>query len=498
MNKSKKLTNNIRSLVYSTAGMMCFSATAFADLQCDLPVDSAPISGSIVTQGIYGNSWGRDSASAPGTLLGCSVVAPEDLNNAGLGTGSERLFERAYLMRYLTTDAAGRKVPATGILFTPKASSVPSSHQGKSPLIAIASGTQGVNDKCAPSKLVSIGEAFGVNDGTNMYLQNGMTVMVVDYIGLGTVLGADYEVAAPIENGDPADDHPYLEGESSGHVILDGIRAARQVPGAHYASGVELNDTIPLDWPVAISGYSQGGAATLWATLLAPNYAPELPLRASIAGAPPVDLKESLLNIDDSNLEALNGLVLVGAQNATHPSSLNVNFEFSPVGVSLETLVRDECIEDIITQTFSYSGNYQLNKLLVGGDTDLFADPSFQLWMSRNSIVENGIALWTAPATPTLAFHGMYDDVIPHDVGEHLFTDQWGATPGTVAWSGDMNFPRVDLGWQSAPLAVHLTGSTVETNVSSSWLRYTALEWLWDGLFIDEPSRQTPDLALEN
>lgn len=194
----------------------------------------------------------------------------------------------------------------------------------------------------------------------------------------------------------------------------------------------------------------------------------------------------------------MNGLVLVGAQNATHPSSLNVNFEFSPVGVSLETLVRDECIEDIITQTFSYSGNYQLNKLLVGGDTDLFADPSFQLWMSRNSIVENGIALWTAPATPTLAFHGMYDDVIPHDVGEHLFTDQWGATPGTVAWSGDMNFPRVDLGWQSAPLAVHLTGSTVETNVSSSWLRYTALEWLWDGLFIDEPSRQTPDLALEN
>jgi hypothetical protein len=266
---------------------------------------------------------------------------------------------------------------------------------------------------------------------------------------------------------------------------------------------------------VAITGYSQGGGATLWATLLAPSYAPELPLRASIAGASPVDLKESLLQINDSMLEALHGVIFVGAQNATHPSTQNINIDLSENGEDLETLVRDECINEIVYGTFENENwwearEYKLENLLgakdasgnvMGGDDQvehLLTEPGFQLWMSRNSVIEGGTALWAAPATPTLAFHGMFDGAIPHDVGEHLFTDQWGATQGTVAWSGDMNFPRVDLGWQSAPLAAHLTGSTIETNVSSSWLRYTALEWLWFGLFIDEPSRQTPDLALEN
>jgi alpha-beta hydrolase superfamily lysophospholipase len=60
--------------------------------------------------------------------------------------------------------------------------------------------------------------------------------------------------------------------------VLDAVRAARQVDGA------------ALDDRTVVWGHSQGGHAALWTGILAPGYAPDVPLSGVAALAPASDL----------------------------------------------------------------------------------------------------------------------------------------------------------------------------------------------------------------
>ncbi|PRC53153.1 triacylglycerol lipase, partial [Mycobacterium sp. ITM-2017-0098] len=73
-------------------------------------------------------------------------------------------------------------------------------------------------------------------------VKRGWAVVVTDYEGFGTP-GV----------------HTYVNRLASGHAVLDAARAARQLPGTGLAP----------EGPVALYGYSQGGAATASAAELA-------------------------------------------------------------------------------------------------------------------------------------------------------------------------------------------------------------------------------------
>ncbi|MFB7501115.1 lipase family protein [Streptomyces sp. NPDC056161] len=71
--------------------------------------------------------------------------------------------------------------------------------------------------------------------------------------------------------------HTCLDREAQGRAVLDSVRAARRLTAAH----------LPDSGPVALYGYSQGGAAAASAAELARTYAPELNVRGAVVGAPP-------------------------------------------------------------------------------------------------------------------------------------------------------------------------------------------------------------------
>jgi pimeloyl-ACP methyl ester carboxylesterase len=102
-------------------------------------------------------------------------------------------------------------------------------------------------------------------------------VTATDYQGLGA-----------------AGTHPYLVGNSEAWAVLDSVRAARQLAGAH------------ANHRYVVWGHSQGGQAALFAGQLAAGYAPEISLAGVAAAAPATKLGSLLMD----NIDTAQGRIL--------------------------------------------------------------------------------------------------------------------------------------------------------------------------------------------
>lgn len=136
---------------------------------------------------------------------------------------------------------------------------------GPALLVAVASGTMGQGDQCAPSyalehPLTVSGETLSVGyDNLAIYrlLATGAAVVVTDYAGLGATDRL----------------HTYVNRVDAGHAVLDAVRAARALPGTSLTSASR----------VGLYGYSEGGGATASAAELQPTYAPDVQLAGTYA-----------------------------------------------------------------------------------------------------------------------------------------------------------------------------------------------------------------------
>jgi dienelactone hydrolase len=196
---------------------------------------------------------------------------------------------------------------------------------GSRPVVAYAPGTQGMADRCAPSRLFSEGiEYEGV--GIEALLQRGYAVAMPDYEGLGTV-GV----------------HTYMDRVSQGRATLDVVRAAQRLPDTGLTSSS----------PVGIMGYSQGGGAAASAAELASSYAPDLRIRGAVVGAVPADLAKVATNLDGGLYSAF-AFALRGL-SASHDVDLSpyLNDEGRATSDQVET----ECVFDLLDHAFVRSSS---------------------------------------------------------------------------------------------------------------------------------------------
>ncbi|MBR0927303.1 alpha/beta hydrolase [Bradyrhizobium diazoefficiens] len=184
--------------------------------------------------------WTEALPSGPGVMLREEALpAQPEITKAAL----------ARRILYSSTDLRWHAgiVPVSGTLYLP-AGEPPA---GGWPLVAWAHGTLGVADSCAPSWT-----GHKPRDATYIerWLESGFAVVATDYQGLGG--------PGP---------HPYLIWAAEGRSVLDAVRAARAAHADKLAP------------KVFISGQSQGSGAALGATTVAPSYAPDVPLLATVA-----------------------------------------------------------------------------------------------------------------------------------------------------------------------------------------------------------------------
>ncbi|MBB3257254.1 pimeloyl-ACP methyl ester carboxylesterase [Paraburkholderia bannensis] len=184
-------------------------------------------------------SWDADIPATPGVLLR-SEPLPQTL---GLPSAA-----RQTRILYSSTDGVEGKSPiaVSGALFIPSGAAP----QGGWPVVAWAHGTFGMADICAPSWY---GRSWRDVRYLDAWLKAGFAVVATDYQGLGT----------PGPN-------PQLNNRSNSFTLLDSVRAVLHgVPGL-------AND-------VVLVGQSQGGSAVIAAAGYAPDYAPDLNIRATVA-----------------------------------------------------------------------------------------------------------------------------------------------------------------------------------------------------------------------
>jgi pimeloyl-ACP methyl ester carboxylesterase len=168
---------------------------------------------------------------------------------------SQLLLEKAasgLRILYASTDGIDGRTPVvvSGVVFLPKGEAP----AGGWPVVAWAHGTTGIADICAPSWR---GRSERDVAYLNTWLAQGYAIVASDYQGLGTP-GA----------------HPYLATRPEAYSVLDSVRAALAgVPG--------------LANSIVIVGQSQGGAAAFATAGAAPDYAPELMIRGTVATGTP-------------------------------------------------------------------------------------------------------------------------------------------------------------------------------------------------------------------
>jgi pimeloyl-ACP methyl ester carboxylesterase len=174
------------------------------------------------------------------------------------GRDALRGASRNELLLYRSTGVSRKPTAVSGSLAVPKGKAP----KGGWPVISYAHGTDGIADRCAPTR------GFDANHLTSYafpllrrWLKAGYAVVRTDYEGLGTP-GV----------------HPYLVGRSESRSVLDAVRAARALEPR-------------LSKRFVIAGHSQGGQAALFAASLAPKLVPELRLRGTVAFAPPSHLR---------------------------------------------------------------------------------------------------------------------------------------------------------------------------------------------------------------
>lgn len=189
------------------------------------------------------------------------IIRVEEIASAPLGSAAWRVI-------YHSRDLRGEDIPVSAVVIVPD---TPPPAGGRT-VVAWGHPTTGAAAKCAPSLGV---DPFQLIEGHHEFLAEGYAIVATDYPGMG--------VAGP---------SAYLLGIPEANSVLDAVRAARQIDGAHTGDRLVL-------W-----GHSQGGQAALFAAERAATYAPELTLLGVAVAAPAANLSE-LMSDDIVNVSGV-------------------------------------------------------------------------------------------------------------------------------------------------------------------------------------------------
>jgi len=290
---------------------------------------------------------------------------------------------RVRRIMFSTTDRTGRPIAVTGTVLTPTR---PRTKRPDRPLVAFAVGTQGMGSQCAPSRQMAAGREYESIFLTGL-LARGFNVVVPDYQGLG-MTGV----------------HTYMSREVQGHVVLDALRAARQL---------EVHD-IPSDGPLAITGYSQGGGAAASAAEIAHIYAPELTIAGAVAGAVPADLAMTARLLDGGPYFAFLGYALAGLSG---DYDVSLDDMLNERGLDVVARLREQCMfESLRTFAFTKSSSLTIDGRPVAR---ILRDEPF-----ATMVADQRLGVGRAPRMPVLLIHSKLDDVVPYEAGRAL-AERW-------------------------------------------------------------------------
>jgi predicted esterase len=284
------------------------------------------------------------------------------------------------LVLYHTVGADGRDRAVSGTVAMPKGTPP----AGGWPVISWAHGTTGDAPQCAPSLVPA-------DAGANAYLAPIAAVLDGAVARGFAVVQTDYE-----GQGTPGT-QPYLVGVAEAHDVIDMVRAARAVA-----------PSLGTRW-VAM-GHSQGGHATLFASALAPAWAPELRLTGAVAEAPPAYVSAFIASLPKmaapSPAFAFGALFLEGA--AAADPSIRLDDILTPPALALRPHLRDRC-SHALARPDSWGGIVPASAFRPNADLQ----PLLRFAASSD-------AATLKPAVPLFIVQGSADTTVPQPSSDAL------------------------------------------------------------------------------
>lgn len=272
---------------------------------------------------------------------------------------------------FASTDTHGNPILGTTTLL------LPPGRTPNGPLLSYQHIINALGPECAPSRALVRGDIeTGMHElaAVNIALAKGWAVVIPDHLGPNSA---------------------YTAGYLSGHVVLDGIRAVKRVPGFGLAES-----------PVGLAGYSGGGLSSGWAAALAPTYAPELDIVGSAQGGVPTDITAMARGLGN-DLHPAFGLAFAAALGLEreYPDRLDVSGRLGAEGREL----RDRMYTSCTSRLLAYGAGYSVRRVAPG--VDLFNEHEAMQVLRENSLE---FAPET-PKTPIYMWHSATDPLVPYD-----------------------------------------------------------------------------------
>lgn len=295
---------------------------------------------------------------------------------------------KAYRIVYITSDANGNLVEASGAIFLPIG-------QNNLPMISLQHPTQ--TERAA---VASIAPPLYGPDAI-LAASFGYAACAPDYLGMGVSEGI----------------HPYVHAKSEANAVMDFVRAGRLFCSSE---GISLNGQLFL------SGYSEGAHATMAAQRSMEAEAPsEFPITAVACLSGPYDLERMAAAVIADPLQgnvAFIAYVLVAYNDVYGWEDLDYMFE-SPYSSRVAWL---------------YDGSHSLGEIkdaLPATVGELFSTEfraSYADGTAANILAafrENSLLGWR-PMAPIRLYHGTADDLVPFDIAVSTL-NSLRAQPGT-------------------------------------------------------------------
>jgi hypothetical protein len=420
--------NRLTTAAIATVACVCVGATPAEATG----TDTEPV----VSRGVTIPAFYTPPAQLPaanGTLI---RQEPLPLGISLPGLDGRRLPGTATRLMYKSTDSTGRAVAVTGAYIEPSAQW---QGDGPRPLVAVASGTMGQGDQCAPSfalqhPLTVSGETLSVAyDNLAVYrlLATGAAVVVTDYVGLGATDRL----------------HTYVNRLDEGHAVLDAVRAARALPHTSLTAASR----------VGLYGYSEGGGASASAAELQPTYAPDVQLAGTYSGAPPANLTAVMKGIDGSALVSALGWAINGFAQTDPDLRSVIETNLNDAGRRALADTSTMCVGDsILRYGFARSTAWTTSGNSIAAI--IAAEPRAQAVLDDQRIGT------LKPTGPVRVATGVHDDIVPHAQARQLAVD-WCRKGGNVTYEA-VNLPNLG----NRILTNHLAPLLTDQGEAISWL----------------------------
>jgi dienelactone hydrolase len=370
--------------------------------------------------------------TANGALIRKEVL-PLALNLPGINKAAPATATR---LMYKSTDSNGKPVAVTGAYLEPDKKWV---GPGPRPLVVLAPGTIGQGDQCSASygleNPISFGGGGSASVGYEMIamyrlLDKGVAVAVTDYMGMGT----------------PNRLHTYVNRVDQGHAVLDVARVVRSLPENGLTAKSE----------VGLYGYSQGGGAVASAAELAADYAPEVPLKATYAGAPPADLSVVMKSIDGSELAGALGWSVNGFMQSDPALKPIIDKYTSPAGKKVLKDLTTMCVGDALLNFVNQkSSTWTTNKETVAEIAE--SEPVVKAFLAKQLIGR------IKPTGVVRVVTGVNDNLVAHGQARTM----------AVSWcklGGDVQYIPFKFDKTPSPLLNHFGPLLMDQGPAVDWL----------------------------